>query len=259
MSTGSVAIPLLKAAPEPDQLADRLDGAPGAASRYASRRSHVADDDAARRAVGCRARAVAGRDLALTAESPVAWPSGAFVRVDRLDDEARAGIERSADFAAAIGSPVLTIHLFAPLDPIGLPCRRASRHGRGRALPALLCGGLPRARRHSADRERPARASDAHRRGLPLAHRRPLARPAGLARSPCRNSASPSTPPTPRSSARSPPPIHPCSTWPPTDELELERYVEELGPGRRSRTSLTRTACSARVSPTAAASWSSTR
>jgi nucleoside-diphosphate-sugar epimerase/sugar phosphate isomerase/epimerase len=47
----------------------------------------------------------------------VAWPGGAFVRVDRLDDEARLGIERSADFAAGIGSPVLTIHLFTPQSP----------------------------------------------------------------------------------------------------------------------------------------------
>ncbi len=53
----------------------------------------------------------------MTAEAPVAWPSGAFVRVDRLDKEARTGIERSARFAAAIGSPVLTIHLFIPMTP----------------------------------------------------------------------------------------------------------------------------------------------
>ena len=39
------------------------------------------------------------------------------MRVDRLDDEARAGIDRSARFAAEIGSPVLTIHLFVPLSP----------------------------------------------------------------------------------------------------------------------------------------------
>jgi nucleoside-diphosphate-sugar epimerase/sugar phosphate isomerase/epimerase len=39
------------------------------------------------------------------------------VRVDRLDDEARAGIERSARFAAEVGSPVLTIHLFTPVEP----------------------------------------------------------------------------------------------------------------------------------------------
>jgi nucleoside-diphosphate-sugar epimerase len=62
-------------------------------------------------------RATDGRGLALTAEAPVAWPSGAFVRVDALDEEARAGIARSVDFAARIGSPVLTIHLFVPLTP----------------------------------------------------------------------------------------------------------------------------------------------
>src|SRR4029077_11369292 len=32
-------------------------------------------------------------------------------------DEARAGIERSAEFAARVGSPVLTIHLFIPQSP----------------------------------------------------------------------------------------------------------------------------------------------
>ena len=53
----------------------------------------------------------------LTAECPVAWPSGAFVRVDRLDDEAKRGIEASARFAAGIGAKVLTIHLFVPMDP----------------------------------------------------------------------------------------------------------------------------------------------
>ena len=35
----------------------------------------------------------------------------------QLTDEARACIVRSADFAAAIGSPVLTIHLYAPVSP----------------------------------------------------------------------------------------------------------------------------------------------
>lgn len=54
----------------------------------------------------------------VTAEAPVAWPSGAFVRVDELTREAREGIERSADFAARIGSPVLTIHLFVPQEPV---------------------------------------------------------------------------------------------------------------------------------------------
>src|SRR2546430_12093863 len=75
----------------------------------------VADDAALARAAEATRRPAAG--LAVTAEAPVAWPSGAFVRVDRLDEEARAGIERSAEFAARVGSPVLTIHLFIPLSP----------------------------------------------------------------------------------------------------------------------------------------------
>ncbi len=79
----------------------------------------VADDAAVDRCVATtrEGAAATGREVTLLAEAPVAWPSGAHVRVDRLDDEARAGIERSADFAAGIGSPVLTIHLFAPQDP----------------------------------------------------------------------------------------------------------------------------------------------
>src|SRR4051794_8381083 len=114
MSTGSAAILLLKAAPEPDQLAERLQGGPWGGVEVMLRSADVADDAAVDRAIA------AVRDAApasVTAEAPVAWPSGAFVRVDRLDDEARAGIERSARFAAGIGAPVLTIHLFVPLDP----------------------------------------------------------------------------------------------------------------------------------------------
>jgi nucleoside-diphosphate-sugar epimerase len=110
-------IPLLKAAPEADQLADRLDGGPWRGIELALLPEHVADEQALARAVEVTRAALAGSDLAVTAEAPVAWPSGAFVRVDRLDEEARAGIVRSADFAAAIESPVLTIHLFVPLSP----------------------------------------------------------------------------------------------------------------------------------------------
>src|SRR3954468_1362405 len=102
MSTGSAAIPQLKAAPEPDQLAERLGNGDWRGLEIPLMPRHVADDAAVRRAVGNVLDAAAGRDLALTAEAPVAWPSGAFVRVDRLDDEARAGIERPADFAAGI-------------------------------------------------------------------------------------------------------------------------------------------------------------
>ena len=71
MSTGSAAIPLLKAAPEPDQLADRLEGgpwrgielvpAPGARRRR--RRAGARDRDR-------RAARSAARRLAVTAEAP---------------------------------------------------------------------------------------------------------------------------------------------------------------------------------------------
>ena len=118
MSTGSNAIPLLKAAPEPSQLADRFDGGDWRGLEIALMPQDIASDEALARAV----RATSDVDvhlhqLAITAEAPVAWPSGAFVRVDRLDGEARIGIERSAEFAARVGSPVLTIHLFIPLSP----------------------------------------------------------------------------------------------------------------------------------------------
>jgi nucleoside-diphosphate-sugar epimerase/sugar phosphate isomerase/epimerase len=117
MSTGSEAIPLLKAAPEPDQVADRLEGGPWKGLELCLAPRHVESDDAARRAAETVRSALDGTGMKVTAEAPVAWPSGAFVRVDTLDAEARAGVERSAEFAAAIGSPVLTIHLFIPRDP----------------------------------------------------------------------------------------------------------------------------------------------
>jgi nucleoside-diphosphate-sugar epimerase len=114
MSPGSAPILLLKAAPEPDQLADRLGEGPWGGMEVMLRGADVADEAATQRAIDAVRAAGVG---ATTAEAPVAWPSGAFVRVDRLDDEARAGIERSARFAAGISSPVLTIHLFVPMDP----------------------------------------------------------------------------------------------------------------------------------------------
>jgi nucleoside-diphosphate-sugar epimerase len=117
MSTGSGAIPQLKAAPRSEQIAERIEGGPWAGLELALLPADVADDAAVRRAVEATLRATAGHNLVLTAEAPVSWPSGAFVRVDRLTDEARACIERSAEFAAAIGSPLLTIHLYAPLPP----------------------------------------------------------------------------------------------------------------------------------------------
>ena len=116
MSAGSAPIPLLKAAPEPEQLADRLEAGPWRGLELCLAGKHIADDETLQRAIDVTRSAV-GPSLAVTAEAPVSWPSGAFVRVDRLDDEARGGIERSAEYAAAIGSPVLTIHLFVPQSP----------------------------------------------------------------------------------------------------------------------------------------------
>src|SRR5437868_2438809 len=110
MSTGSPPIPQLKAAPLADQLAERLDGGGWAGIEIALRAADLGD---ARAVEAVRDTA---RGIAVTAEAPLAWPSGAFVSVDRLDDEARAGIEASAEFAAQVGSPLLTIHLFIPTD-----------------------------------------------------------------------------------------------------------------------------------------------
>src|SRR3954469_8117375 len=121
MSPGSAPILLLKAAPEPDQLADRLDGGPWTGIEVPLMPAHIADDDAVQRAIehvrpaGTGHAPPAGPEP-VPAEAPVAWPSGAHLRVDRLDDEARSGLERSARFAAGVGSPVLTIHLYTPMD-----------------------------------------------------------------------------------------------------------------------------------------------
>jgi nucleoside-diphosphate-sugar epimerase/sugar phosphate isomerase/epimerase len=116
MSSGSAAIPLLKAAPEAEQVADRLSGGAWRGLELCLAPRHVATPQALEAAIEVGRRA-ADAGHVLTAECPVAWPSGAFVRVDRLDDEARRGIEASVRFAAGIGAPVLTIHLFAPMDP----------------------------------------------------------------------------------------------------------------------------------------------
>ena len=117
MSTGSAAIPQLKAAPLASQIAERLAGGPWAGLELALMPADVADDAAVARAVAETLQATDGHDLTLTAEAPVSWPSGEFVHVERLTDEARSCITRCVDFAAAIGSPVLTLHLYAPVSP----------------------------------------------------------------------------------------------------------------------------------------------
>jgi nucleoside-diphosphate-sugar epimerase/sugar phosphate isomerase/epimerase len=118
MSTGSASIPLLKAAARPEQLAERLAGGPWGGLELALMAGDVADDAATDRAIAVVRDGLAGAPpgFAVTAEAPVSWPSGEHVRVDRPTPEALAGMERSARFAAAIGAPVLTIHLFVPQD-----------------------------------------------------------------------------------------------------------------------------------------------
>jgi nucleoside-diphosphate-sugar epimerase/sugar phosphate isomerase/epimerase len=117
MSTGFEAITLLKSAPEPEQIAERLDGGPWRGIELCLMPHDVESDERIADVIRAARGALPDADFVVTAEAPVAWPSGAHVRVDRLDDEARAGIERSAEFAARVGSPVLTIHLFAPQSP----------------------------------------------------------------------------------------------------------------------------------------------
>jgi nucleoside-diphosphate-sugar epimerase/sugar phosphate isomerase/epimerase len=117
MSTGFDAITLLKAAADPAQIADRLDGGTWRGIELALMPRDVESDERVAAVTEAARGALPGGDFAVTAEAPVSWPSGAHVRVDRLDAEARAGIERSAEFAKGVGSPVLTIHLFAPKSP----------------------------------------------------------------------------------------------------------------------------------------------
>ena len=117
MSTGFDAIPLLKAAPDPGQVAERLEHGPVRGLELCLGPRDVESDDRIAAVTAAARAALPEHDFAVTAEAPVSWPSGAHVRVDRLDEEARAGIERSAEFAVGIGSPVLTIHLFTPQSP----------------------------------------------------------------------------------------------------------------------------------------------
>src|SRR5215204_5487778 len=117
MSTGFDAINVLKAAPDPEQIAERLDGGPSRGMELCLMPRDVESDERVAAVTEAARATLPEGDFAVTAEAPVSWPSGAHVRVDRLDAEARACIERSARFAAAIASPVLTIHLFTPVDP----------------------------------------------------------------------------------------------------------------------------------------------
>ena len=108
--------PAAQGRPEADQIAERLEGGPWRGLELALCPADVADD-----AAGARGR---GRQGATDGARSRPDRRGARHLAERRvrprrppDDEARAWIERSADFAAAIGSPVLTIHLYAPLAP----------------------------------------------------------------------------------------------------------------------------------------------
>jgi len=76
MWTGSPPIPQLKAAPLADQLAERLAGDDWAGIEIALRAADLGDSAAV------DAVLEAAQGLAVTAEAPLAWPSGAFVSVD---------------------------------------------------------------------------------------------------------------------------------------------------------------------------------
>ena len=84
------AIPLLKSAPEAEQLAERLDGGDWRGIEIALMSQHVADDDALARAAEATREATEG--LVVTAEAPVAWPSGA--RIHNRRDALRSGRRR---------------------------------------------------------------------------------------------------------------------------------------------------------------------
>ena len=105
---------------------------------------HVADDAAVDQAART-VRDLLPSDMAVTAEAPVVVAQRRPTSgLDRLTDEARAGIERSArPSPAAIGSPVLTIHLFIPQISGGVARRRPVDLGRRSAVPRRRRRGLP--------------------------------------------------------------------------------------------------------------------
>ena len=118
-----------------------------------------------------------GRSLALTAEAPVAWPSGAFVRVGRLTDEAQACVEPLRRLRRRNRLPGADAPPLRAAGPGRVPRPARARRGRAPPLPPLLRGRLSGAGRRPAGRKRPAGAADANRRDVPLGDRRPLARP----------------------------------------------------------------------------------
>ena len=256
MSTGSASIPLLKAAPEADQVAERLAGGPWAGLELCLMPGDVRDDAshaARRRRRAPRRRRVRRRGGADR--------RGARVLAQRRVRPGRParrrgtrGIERSARFAAAIGSPVLTIHLFIPQTPAEL---RASGGVDEPAVEAFLrcfAGACGEHGRHAADRERAARAAHAHRRRLPHPDRGPLARPARVARRGSRARLHARHLPRRAVPARSRAPTRRCSGW--RARTGWSSGATSRSSGRASEVAHVSDAagCSARACPTAAAS-----
>ena len=149
MSTGSAAIPLLKAAPEPDQLAERLEGGPWrgleiCALRPARRATTTRSPRRSRRCATQERR----REFIWTAEAPVVV---AERRVRARRPARRRGTRRDRALAPsspqAIGSPVLTIHLFIPMGPEEFARGAAVDERRRRAS---SCASTPTRAAHAA-------------------------------------------------------------------------------------------------------------
>ena len=174
------AIPLLKAAPEADQLARPPRRRPWRGLELGLNTPHVASEAALARAIEVARARHRGLGMAVTAEAPLAWPSGAFVR-------STASTTRRA--AASSAAPSSRPPSARPCSRCTSSCRRrrtssarAARRGAVEEFLGFYAETCLDARRHAADRERAAGAADAHRRRLPVAHRRPLARSPALAR-----------------------------------------------------------------------------
>ena len=263
MSTGSASIPLLKAAPEADQVAERLAGGPWAGLELclmpgdvARRRVHAAR----RRRRAPRRRRVGRRGRADRRGARVAGRAARFVRVDRLDAEAREGIDaqrpvRGGDRLAGPHHPPLH-----PADAGGAPRVRRRRRAGRRGVPAVLRAGRAASTGSTPLIENVPPVLRMRTGGVFLhADRRALARPAlvagagPVARLHARHLPRRAVPHVRR---RVPVALGPGGRGGPGARAATSR---SSGRRARSRTSPTRRACSARGSPTTRASSTSTR
>ena len=257
MSTGSPPSRCSKPRPSADQIADRLDGGAWRGLELCLARQHVASDGGRCDEAIARLRRALGvarhrRGARRVAERRVRARRPARRR------GARAASSAAPRFAAGIGSPVLTIHLFVPLSPEEFRAAGPVDEGAVEEFLRFYADACASRGRHAADRERPADPAHAHGRRLPLAGRRPLARPARMARARARARLHL------RHLARRAVPLL-RGRVPVALRARLRRGARARALRRgararppRSRTSPTRTACSARACPTAPASSTST-